>query len=155
MVYSFKIACAQPNFGTLFIFLDICNLSKANISILGRGMRVSTHPWHHRWAWGRRVCGWSWVGPVKCCRLKEHLPNQFLDSTINTIGKMLLCWNVWLYLALKRHNLFVVFSDFMEMMMMQNAQMHQMVMQQMMLSAIPKNNSLPPISSRSDTPVKV
>ena len=39
--------------------------------------------------------------------------------------------------------------------MMQNAQMHQMVMQQMMLSALPKNNSLSPITPRSETPVRV
>ena len=37
--------------------------------------------------------------------------------------------------------------------MMQNAQMHQMVMQQMMLSAIPKNNSLPPINSTTEAQV--
>ena len=36
---------------------------------------------------------------------------------------------------------------------MQNAQMHQMVMQQMMLSAIPKNNSLPPINSTTEAQV--
>ena len=40
------------------------------------------------------------------------------------------------------------------MMMMQNAQMHQMVMQQMMLSAIPKNNSLPPIGSTTEAQVR-
>ena len=37
---------------------------------------------------------------------------------------------------------------------MQNAQMHQMVMQQMMLSAIPKNNSLPPIGSTTEAQVR-
>ena len=45
------------------------------------------------------------------------------------------------------------FTDFMEMMMMQNAQMHQMVMQQMMLSAIPKNNNLPPIGATTEAQV--
>ena len=37
-------------------------------------------------------------------------------------------------------------SDFMEMMMMQNAQMHHMIMQQMMVNTLPGNrNTLPPV----------